>query len=448
MPHGAPVTGSPEAPARAPAPLAPEFLHLLIAGRWVVLATVVLSILLPIGLLANREALVVLGIITAIYNSGLSALLRAGRVQGLHPANVIGIDLLLVTLLDWFSGGVQSPFLGLYYVIIIVAAAIGDLKGGLLTATAVTIVEALMALLQPRVSGIDWTFHLSFAVSTVPYLFLAALASGYLVRRLREQWQRLEETEARLALVQRDLEIAREVQGALTHTAPLNVPGFELGAFTHTQYGIGGDLQDYVPIPEGIGVALADVVGHGLSAALLAARLAHLLDELGLGTPLPEVLESWNRTIFERTPAEMYVTMAIVELRAADGRGRYTVAGHPPPLHWRSATGDIRPLQVTGTALGVLPEPRIQVCEMVLDPSDVLLIYTDGAVEARDDEGELLGIDGLSRLLAQHSSLPPREMVNQIAADIIDRCDMRDDMTLIAVKRRHQESRAGALAQG
>lgn len=441
MPHGAPVTGSPEAPARAPAPLAPEFLHLLIAGRWVVLATVVLSILLPIGLLVERGALVVLGLITAVYNSGLSALLRAGRVRGLRPAVVVAIDLILVTLLNWFSGGVQSPFRGLYYVLIIVAAAIGDLKGGLLTAAAATFAEAVMVLIQPEVPGAEWQQHLSFAVSTVPYLFLTALGSGYLVRRLREQWERAEETEAQLAQVQRDLEIAREVQGALTHTAPLNVPGFELGAFTHTQYGIGGDLQDYVPIPEGIGVALADVVGHGLSAALLAARLAHLLDELGLGTPLHEVLESWNRTIYERTPAEMYVTMAIVELRAADGRGRYTVAGHPPPLHWRSATGDIRPLQVTGTALGVLPEPRIQVCEMVLDPSDVLLIYTDGAVEARDDEGELLGIDGLSQLLARHVSLPPREMVNRIAADILERCDVRDDMTLVAVMRRRTAPR-------
>ncbi len=425
-------TGEPSAPDTSPlgANVPPEMLRLLIAGRWAVLGTVALAISLALRFPLNFFGLLAVAAPIAIYNLVQWLLLRAGRLR-IRPAVLIGIDLVGITLLDWFSGGVRSPFVGFYYVLIIVAAAFGDLRGSLATATAVAALESVMALLSP--SDVPPGLRLNFAITTFPFFFLTALGAGFLVRRLREQWERRRDAETALEAMHREVAIAREVQATLTHTLPPRVPGFSIGAHLRPLHGIGGDMQDYVPVSGGIGIAVADVSGHSLAAALLAARLAHLLDELGLGAPLPSVLASWNQTIYERTPPEVFVTAVILIARADNGEVEYAVAGHPPPLVYYHAEQRVRPLEGKGMILGVLEEARVTVRRTHLNPGDVLLLYTDGAIDARDDQGAPLGIEGLAALFAQFATLPVQELVDRLGEAIAAGHAINDDLTLVAL---------------
>lgn len=425
-------THTPEPPPIGPG-VSPEFLRLLIAGRWVVLATILLALTLEVHFPVNHEGLIAIAIAGGLYNLAQTILLRGGRLRGFPPAVLIGVDLVFVTLVDWFSGGVRSPFIGVYHILIIVAAAFGDLRGSLTAAVAASLLESILVIFRP--SGVPRGLRADYVLTTFPFLFLTALASGYLVRRLREQWERRQEAESALEAVQREVEIAREVQATFLHTPPPRVPGLAIATYSHPLYGIGGDMQDYVPLSDGIGVAVADVAGHSLAAALLAARLAHLLEELGLGTPLPDVLRSWNHAIYERTPPEVFATAVVLEVRTDTSAINYAVAGHPPPLLYRQADQRVHPLPCGGLALGVVPDAHFEVCHIETVPGDVLLLYTDGAIEARDAAGETLGSEGLARLLAQHASLPVSDLVARLGAEVAAGRQIQDDVTLVAIAR-------------
>lgn len=417
-----------------------EFMLLLVIGRWLVVASVVFVVVLHHPVPIDRGNLLVAGAVIAAYNVFQWVLLRRSLCCTYPPALVIAVDLALATLLVAFSGATRSPFLGLYYLVILIAAALCDLRGSLLTAAGAILLQLLVVQVthyeEPHTPRDIHVLRLQHVVSTFPYVVLIAWVGSYLVRLLREQWEGRREAETHLAVIHRELEIARDVQSVLLEVPLPVLPGLSIGVHAAPLHGIGGDLRHYTALPDGVGIAVADISGHSVAAALLAVRLSELLEEAGLGVPLDEVAVRWNHTVAARTPPEVFVTAVFCEIAGTSSQVRYTVAGHPPPLLWRRAAAKVEALtQCSGALLGVLPEASYRVCETHLEIGDVLLLYTDGAIEAQGADGEMLGTEGLSDLLARCAHLPPPELVEHLAAGIRTGREVSDDMTLLAIAR-------------
>jgi hypothetical protein len=175
---------------------------------------------------------------------------------------------------------------------------------------------------------------------------------------------------------------------------------------------LGGDYLHLSERPSGtLFLAIVDVTGHGLAAAMTVNRIAGELERIHAERPDAgpgEVLEALNRYVhLTLARHSVLATAAAIELDPSSGLARVANAGHPP-IYVRSPSGAIEAIEATEPLLGALPADEFGRGErrIVLEPGTVLLLYTDGAFEARNRTGAELGLDGLQALLRHHP--PPR----------------------------------------
>jgi len=236
-------------------------------------------------------------------------------------------------------------------------------------------------------------------------------------------------------------EEARKIQASIL---PRRVPEygeFDIFGRSEPMEGVGGDYFDYIPVTEKIlGLAIADVSGHGLPAAL-QVRDIYMGLRMGLARDFKIVrtVERMNRIIHKSTLTSRFVSMFYGELEL-NGVFIYVNAGHPPPFHV-SADGTVRYLEEGGPVLGPLPESTYERGFVIMKPGDMLVFYTDGIVEAtgRDEQGRSLGEYGIDRLLEvarEHRGESAREVVEAIFASVESfsgNCQQEDDRTVMVV---------------
>ena len=269
---------------------------------------------------------------------------------------------------------------------------------------------------------------------------LAALAVGALETADRVG-ERIERERLR-----EEVRLAREVQARLLPTVLPTVPGLEVAARWRPSRDVSGDTYDAVDLGGGrLLVAVADVVGKGIGASLLMATVQAgfrmvrpaLAAAADPGPALAAATARIDRLVTESTDPHQFVTLTWAVIDAARGDVWAVVAGHPPPRVVR-ADRAVEPLVVGGPLLGVLTGPAFSVSTARLDPGDVLVLYTDGATEARDPSGAELTPAGLDRLLAGAPRQPAA-----LADAVVEGVDAwaggggadDDDLTLVAVRR-------------
>jgi stage II sporulation SpoE-like protein len=238
-------------------------------------------------------------------------------------------------------------------------------------------------------------------------------------------------------------EEARKIQASIL---PRRVP--EYGEFdfygrSEPMEGVGGDYFDYIPVTEKIlGLAIADVSGHGLPAAL-QVRDIYMGLRMGLARDFKIVrtVERMNKIIHKSTLTSRFVSMFYGELEL-NGVFIYVNAGHPPPFHV-AADGAVRYLEEGGPVLGPLPDASYERGFVIMKPGDMLVFYTDGIVETygRDEDGRSLGEYGIERLLEvarEHQGETAREVVEAIFASVDSfsrSCPADDDRTVMVVSQ-------------
>lgn len=239
--------------------------------------------------------------------------------------------------------------------------------------------------------------------------------------------------------MERELELATEIQQRFQPSSPPKLDGYEFQGISFSCYEIGGDYYDFIPIENNkMIVALGDVSGKGTAAALLMSSLhAAIHAQATSNRPLADMITSVNQYLAENTPSNRFVTLFIAELDPATGKLRYINAGHNPPLIGRS-TGMIEQLSSGGFPLGILPSAEFEVGETQLGNGEVLIVYSDGVSEANNLQEEEFGLDRLTEVVRRNlssSAAGIRDRVESALSSFTQTAPANDDITLVIVKR-------------
>jgi serine phosphatase RsbU (regulator of sigma subunit) len=279
----------------------------------------------------------------------------------------------------------------------------------------------------------------SFTASDEKLLFVLASQAGVALERAR-----LHRHETRRLQMEQELTIAKQIQLTLVPTSPPNVPGWSFAAAYHAARQVGGDFYDFMnqDIAAGrLGVAIADVTGKGVPAGLMMAYSRAALRAGSMDAANPgEVLERTNRLIMQEHRAGLFVSAFYAEIELDSGRLSYASAGHDAPL-WIKATGSkVIDLEAPGVILGAYNHAGIEWRSIVVEPTDTVLLYTDGVTEARSEDREFFGEERLKSVAAAAvtGGGSARSVLDSVLLSIAQFCgdaEQADDLTMVAVQR-------------
>lgn len=242
----------------------------------------------------------------------------------------------------------------------------------------------------------------------------------------------------------REVEIAREVQERLFPQHLPTIQGLDYCGACRPALGVGGDYYDFLALPDGgLGIAIGDVSGKGISAALLMASLEASLRAEAARAPeyLPDLVSSVNRLVYQASTSNRYATFLYGQYAPASREFTYVNAGHNPPMlfHRRGSELSVARLMKGGTVVGLLENSPYQQETVVLEPGDILVAFTDGISEAMNLNDEEWGEDKLVETVKACASLKSTEILSRImqAADAFaSGAKQHDDMTLIVMRVR------------
>ncbi len=285
--------------------------------------------------------------------------------------------------------------------------------------------------LGPKLSEVPYTETDTRLLQAVAWQTGMALENSRLLASLAEEAAQRE----RLNL---ELEIAREVQERLFPQSYPEIRGVECAGYCRPARGVGGDYYDFLKLPEGkLGIAIGDVSGKGIAAALLMASLqASLRGQAISGQQnLAVLMRNLNLLVYEASTSNRYATFFYGEYDPATGQLVYVNAGHNPPFVLRA--DQVILLEIGGPVVGLLPGARYEQGKCQLQPSDVLFLYTDGISEAMTETDEEWSDERFIESAKANTALDPARMIQAIfaAADaFVGTAKQYDDMTLLVLK--------------
>jgi putative ABC transport system permease protein len=287
-------------------------------------------------------------------------------------------------------------------------------------------------LLGPAIGGEEYSWRKRLELRSAAAQVALMLENGRLTERVVEQ-ERL----------RRDLMLAAEVQKRLFPERLPQSQSIQLAGMCMPARGVGGDYYDVLDLGDHqIGIALADVAGKGIAAALLMSVVQASLRSLAAnnGASLAELTSKLSGLLHRSTAASSYATFFYAQVDEKRRRLRYVNAGHNPPflLHRNGASpARIEELAKGGMIIGMFAQASYEETELELQPGDVLMVYSDGVTEAHDPADEEFGEDRLKDLLRRTAHLGITEMSSRILdalkAWMADAAQY-DDLTFVLMK--------------
>jgi len=242
--------------------------------------------------------------------------------------------------------------------------------------------------------------------------------------------------------LQTDLEGAKDVQRSFFPPPTLSIPCLSCEAFYKPAHEIGGDYYDFLSLQgERWGVAIGDVSGKGIGAALIMASLQGSLRAQALHphSDLSTLMADVNQLVYNSSPIHYFASLFYAEYQPATRVLRYVNAGHNPPMVLRPRHGrcEIFRLNAGGMPMGIFSDAQFTTATFQLQIGDVLIGYTDGITEVRNPEGELWGEEAFEKLLSSCGLWQPKEIMERIldgVAGFAGGQRQGDDMTLVVMK--------------
>jgi phosphoserine phosphatase RsbU/P len=244
----------------------------------------------------------------------------------------------------------------------------------------------------------------------------------------------------------RDLDLARQVQESFLPGQVPKMDGFVFDALTQPAHAVGGDFYHFFNLPQNrLGIAIGDVSGKGIAAALFMARLtsdlqyhaARYSDPANLFTKL-------NTLLCERSQQGMFVTLIYMILETDTGRISWVNAGHLAPIQMNeTGVHVLEESKKKGPPLGIIREAVWEVSHLCLTPGTGILLYTDGITEARNADSGLFGLGRLKRIAGRYAD-DPAALVRQITRGVqrfSQKNSQSDDLTLMAWVRKRKQGK-------
>jgi serine phosphatase RsbU (regulator of sigma subunit)/pSer/pThr/pTyr-binding forkhead associated (FHA) protein len=276
---------------------------------------------------------------------------------------------------------------------------------------------------------------------------LTTLAS---VAAIRVENARLTEEQIERERLEREQQVASEIQQRFLPSKAPQVTGYELQGISFPCYEIGGDYYDFIEREDGrLIVALGDVSGKGTAAALLMSSLhAAVHAQADANDSIVKTISAVNRYLVESIPPNRFVTLFYAELDPKTGTLAFLNAGHNPPLIVHTG-GTMEQLASGGLPLGILADADFREGRTKLYPGDVLVIYSDGVSEAVNPNGEEFGATRLYEVVARNLDTSASGIRDRIESALTKFCQgtpAADDITLVIVKRQAEATEVAAAA--
>jgi sigma-B regulation protein RsbU (phosphoserine phosphatase) len=262
-------------------------------------------------------------------------------------------------------------------------------------------------------------------------ILAANLAVSLENARLYEQVARDE------ARMERDLQAAKRIQGALLRPVPADDYGLDVAARYLSAREVCGDLYDFLRYgPQQLGIALGDVSGKGTAAALYGAVSIGIMRSLAPQKLQPaEMLRQMNQLVGERRIEGRFMTACFATWQKGRQRLRVANAGQSQPLLYKGGRCDR--IELTGFPLGIFEDVTYDEWSVTLEAGDILVFHSDGIAETYNSEGQLFGNERLRKLIEQHHEISAAEMADRVLNEVdwfSQSAPLSDDRTLVVMK--------------
>ncbi len=242
--------------------------------------------------------------------------------------------------------------------------------------------------------------------------------------------------------LEHELAIGSKIQESLLPVAPPNIPGWQIADFYRAARQVGGDFFDYIDLPSqpgNLGIVIGDVSGKGVPAALfMAVARTMLRAESRNCQSSAETLTRTNSLIHSDSRSPLFLSALHATLNPYSGKLSFSSAGHELPLIFQHNNGVKKDLASSGLVLGALNGITYQEQEVFLVEGDIIIFYTDGITEARNESGQFFGEEGLQATLVKthdQSAAQIRDAIVRSVTQFHHSQPQDDDQTLIVIKR-------------
>jgi len=238
--------------------------------------------------------------------------------------------------------------------------------------------------------------------------------------------------------LEEELSIAKRIQQSFLPRKKPQLYGFDISGVNIPSEEVGGDYYDFIPIVENqMGIAIGDVSGKGIPAALIMASFrASLIAEIRNNYAIRSIMFKVNNLLFESTASDIYVTAVYGVLDTKNRILTFANAGHNAPI-LRHASGEMEYLTEGGVALGMFENLKYEERPLGLSPGDIIVFYTDGVTEAKNEKEEEFGTRRLKQVINDSHQLNAsqiQENIYRAVKDFTGSLHQADDLTMIVIK--------------
>lgn len=345
--------------------------------------------------------------------------------------------LVVITLIDHFVRPRVNLSIAYFIPILFAAWTLG--RGAAIVTAVISDVETISEQLTfIRLSSYPWYVGaIEMVLQLLVFIYVAELAVR-LIKSVSDARRIATELRAANERVNEDIATAGLLQSSVLEFEPPKLPGCEAGACLRMAEPIGGDFVDAGVVDGKVFACVADIAGKGIPAALFTTLLKHLLiDAHNMGLRSADVVTALNAGLSQTLPSERFVTLFYIEIDPITRQATYVNAGHPDGLLLRHNTGEIDILAPTGPILTLFgPEMNFSAQTIQLHMNDVIVLYTDGAIESKVPSGDRLGEEPIRKLAIEYAAHPAQEMAERICDGIEDALDgiLGDDLTVLCVR--------------
>src|SRR5690625_2458903 len=219
----------------------------------------------------------------------------------------------------------------------------------------------------------------------------------------------------------------------------ITIEGLDIGVISVPAHQMNGDYHHFIKGKDGsLGIALADVIGKGVPAALCMSMIKYSMDSFPEESMTPQtILKNLNRVVERNVDSSMFITMFYAQYLPSEGKLHYASAGHEPGFYYNAQTDKFEEIEAKGLVLGVSPDAEYKQYERKIDKDDMVILLTDGVTECRQGE-RFIESEEVLDVIKQYTHLPAQEMVSQVYKHFerLQSFQLRDDFTLIILRKK------------